>query len=56
LNPGPDHPGFFLFVWQRDAEQVVHGDDRAMARVKAPERRVDQLAIGQRARMIGRGG
>ena len=34
---------------QRHPEQVVQGDDRAMAGIEAPERLVDQLAVGQRA-------
>jgi hypothetical protein len=41
---------------QRHPEEVMHRDDRSMARIEAPERRVDQLAVGQRARVIGHRG
>jgi hypothetical protein len=41
---------------QRHPEEVVQGDDGAMTRIEALERSVDHLAVGQRARKVGRRG
>ena len=42
---------------QRHPEEVVQRDDRSVRRIETPERRVHQLAVGERARDVGlRGG
>ena len=46
-------PSVAATSWQRHAEQVIQRDDRAMARIETPKRRIDQLAVGQRARKVG---
>ena len=41
---------------QRHPQEVVQCDHRAMVRVEATERPMDLLAVGERARRVGRGG
>ena len=38
---------------QRHPQQVVQRDDRSMPGIEAPERRVHELAVGERARVVG---
>ena len=41
-------------VLQRHPEEIVQGDDRAMTGIEPPERLVDQFAVGQSPRHVGR--
>jgi hypothetical protein len=41
-------------LWQGHPEQIVEGDDRAMARIQARERLVQHLAVGKGSGDVGR--
>ena len=41
------------YLWQRHPEEVMQGDDRSMARIEAPKRRVQELALGERSGVVG---
>ena len=43
-------------VGQRHVEQVMHRNDRSVPGIEAQQRRVHELAVGQRGRVIGRRG